>query len=228
MDPNAADGSEVGAPEVLHKEMCEWPKVIAKLSLAHVPVLMMLCIFKVDERFQTKAPRYSYLGSHTPGTIPLSKAAYEGLNSIVRIDHDNKNTLHYCVSPLSLRSISIKFKHTIPQPGARVKVGEPVFIERHADAAEGDGFTLFACDVLDEFRTEFQILDSRDWSKPVAILKLPFRSRGLIHGSWVPEDVVPGGYKSIITSMPPVETISKEGPWDFTRDCPRSASPAKH
>jgi hypothetical protein len=73
---------------------------------------------------------------------------------------------------------------------------------------------------LDEFSTEYAILDSADeWARPVALLKLPFRLRNLIHGSWIPEDTIPGGYTPLITCPAP-DPCSNEGPWNFATDSP--------
>ena len=79
--------------------------------------------------------------------------------------------------------------------GEMCAVGEPVFVPRTADAAEGDGYVMFMVSKFLEHHAELVILDlqafhdSRDEGddiEPVARIVLPFRLRSGIHGSWVP------------------------------------------
>ena len=64
---------------------------------------------------------------------------------------------------------------------------EPLFVPRHPDAAEGDGFILTAVDRLAEKRTDLLILDGNDVSRPpLATIKLPFALPMAFHGSWIP------------------------------------------
>ncbi len=38
--------------------------------------------------------------------------------------------------------------------------------------------------------TSFRLTNTEDFARPVAVVQLPFRTKGQIHGNWV--DVVPG------------------------------------
>lgn len=59
-------------------------------------------------------------------------------------------------------------------PDADCTVEEPVLIPRSADAAEGDGWVLGMVRRLDVNRSAVVVLDTKDFSKPVAVIQLPF------------------------------------------------------
>ncbi|MEZ5245550.1 MAG: carotenoid oxygenase family protein [Acidimicrobiales bacterium] len=65
--------------------------------------------------------------------------------------------------------------------------GEPVFIPRAIDAAEDDGWVvLYAYDPAED-RSEFRIIDARDFSgEPVARVFTPQRVPYGAHGNWMP------------------------------------------
>jgi len=63
---------------------------------------------------------------------------------------------------------------------------EPVFVPRHANAGEGDGYLMSVVNRLNEHRADLVILDTTSIaSGPVATIKLPFRQRAALHGCWV-------------------------------------------
>ncbi|HZP40049.1 MAG TPA: carotenoid oxygenase family protein [Candidatus Binatia bacterium] len=67
-------------------------------------------------------------------------------------------------------------------------VGEPIFVPRHANAAEAEGWVLVL--VYDDASraSDFWILDAQDVAgDPVAVVRLPHRVPYGFHGSWVPE-----------------------------------------
>ena len=73
--------------------------------------------------------------------------------------------------------------HAFPGGAAQ----EPLFVPRHAGAAEGDGFILTVVDRMAERRTDLVILDGNDVSRPaLATVKLPFALPMAFHGSWMP------------------------------------------
>lgn len=65
-------------------------------------------------------------------------------------------------------------------------VAEPAYIPRGPDCEEGDGWILFYHERESLPMGELVILDTKDFSKPVAIAQLPFRTRNQVHGNWVP------------------------------------------
>lgn len=66
------------------------------------------------------------------------------------------------------------------------RVSEPAFIPRSDDAPEGDGWLLFATARAAAPRGEMVILDTSDFSRPVAVIQMPFVLRDQLHGNWVP------------------------------------------
>lgn len=65
-------------------------------------------------------------------------------------------------------------------------VAEPAYIPRGPDCEEGDGWLIFYSQRDSMPMGELVILDTNDFSKPVAIAQLPFRVRDQVHGNWVP------------------------------------------
>ncbi|KAF9874376.1 Carotenoid oxygenase [Colletotrichum karsti] len=69
---------------------------------------------------------------------------------------------------------------------------EPVFVPRHLDAPEGDGYLIGLIMNYDEMISELVILDTKDLSNHVAICRLPIRLRMGIHGNWVDDTDIDG------------------------------------
>ncbi|KAH7053414.1 carotenoid oxygenase [Macrophomina phaseolina] len=74
----------------------------------------------------------------------------------------------------------------IYSPGPRHGVQEPVYIPKSDAAEEGDGYVLFLVNNYGEMISELHLVDTRDFSKPQAIIKLPLKLRPGLHGNWVP------------------------------------------
>lgn len=70
-------------------------------------------------------------------------------------------------------------------PGPTHLVQEPVFIPRSKDAVEGDGWLLALVNNLEVGYSELHLVDTKDFSKAQAIIKLPVRLRPGLHGNWV-------------------------------------------
>jgi carotenoid cleavage dioxygenase len=72
--------------------------------------------------------------------------------------------------------------------GPRYAPGEPVFVPRSADAAEGDGWVLTLRYDREQDRSDFVVLDASDFGgEPAAVVQLPRRVPIGVHGSWVPD-----------------------------------------
>lgn len=69
--------------------------------------------------------------------------------------------------------------------GSKSMVQEPIFIPRSDKAEEGDGFVIALVNRYETMTSDLVILDTRDWGKPVAEVKLPVRLRAGLHGNWV-------------------------------------------
>ncbi len=71
--------------------------------------------------------------------------------------------------------------------GPTSSTSEPVFVPRHADSAEGDGFLLCVVFRQEENRSDLVILDARDLAgPPLAEVCLPHRIPHGFHGNWRP------------------------------------------
>ena len=66
--------------------------------------------------------------------------------------------------------------------------GEPVFVPRSADAAEGDGWLLAVVYRGAEDRSDLVVFEAGDVAKgPIATAQLPRRVPFGFHGNWRPE-----------------------------------------
>lgn len=64
---------------------------------------------------------------------------------------------------------------------------EPVFVPRHSDSPEGDGYVMAVVNRTKENRADLIIVDAMNFDgPPVAIVKLPFNQPGAFHGMFVP------------------------------------------
>lgn len=56
---------------------------------------------------------------------------------------------------------------------------------RSEDAAEGDGYVVCMINNFDTELSSLVVLDTREFDKAVAMVKLPLRVRQGLHGNWV-------------------------------------------
>ncbi|KKY27825.1 putative lignostilbene dioxygenase [Diplodia seriata] len=76
---------------------------------------------------------------------------------------------------------------TVYFPGLTHAVQEPVYIPRKDETAEeGDGYVMFLVNNYAEMGSELHLLDTRDFERAKAVVKLPLRLRPGLHGNWVP------------------------------------------
>jgi carotenoid cleavage dioxygenase len=65
---------------------------------------------------------------------------------------------------------------------------EAVFVPRHADAAEDDGFLISYIYDLAENTSTLTILNAGDFDgEPAAVIHLPVRVPAGFHGNWIPD-----------------------------------------
>ncbi|SPO03690.1 related to lignostilbene alpha,beta-dioxygenase I [Cephalotrichum gorgonifer] len=120
----------------------------------------------VDDRFiTTRQTTTFFVGSNTLGDEPQSNFA--NFNTIVKLNTETG-------------------KSFVWDAGEGGQVSEPCFIPRSEDAPEGDGWLIFATSRAKAPRGEMIILDTRDFSRPVAVIQMPFVLRSQLHGNWVP------------------------------------------
>jgi carotenoid cleavage dioxygenase len=70
-------------------------------------------------------------------------------------------------------------------PGQKCLVEEPIFIPRSSDSPEGDGWVIAMIQRVEERKSDLVVIDTRDFTSPVAIIELPLYVRNQIHGNWV-------------------------------------------
>ncbi|KAI1334266.1 putative lignostilbene dioxygenase [Xylariaceae sp. FL0016] len=76
-------------------------------------------------------------------------------------------------------------------PGPTHMVQEPVFVPRNKNSEEGDGYILVLVNNYVSMSSELHVIDSKDFTKPAAVILLPVRLRAGLHGNWVDrEDMV--------------------------------------
>jgi carotenoid cleavage dioxygenase-like enzyme len=115
---------------------------------------------RFDERRAGLSYRHGWFAASASGQTGLK------FDSIAHIDH----------------AAGAKVMHTFGNGDAP---GEPIFIPRSADAAEGDGWLIALVYRALEDRSDFVVLDALDIAKgPIAIAKLPRRVPFGFHGNW--------------------------------------------
>ncbi|VBB81651.1 Putative carotenoid cleavage dioxygenase [Podospora comata] len=145
---------------------------------------------RVDERFLTKPYDKLFCPVIPPGKQrPIPPILPIGLHAYVMLDKPSG-------------------KVDIFDPGQGCTVEEPIFVPRTKDAPEGDGWVLGMIQRMDVNRSDLVVLDTKNFGNPVAVVQLPFRIKGQIHGNWV--DALPEE-KSMTRILEPVEKIMGKG-----------------
>ncbi len=71
---------------------------------------------------------------------------------------------------------------------------EPIFVPKHADALEGDGYVIGLCNRLADCATDLLVFDAQYINEgPIATIKLPVRLRMSLHGNWVASNNLAAG-----------------------------------
>jgi carotenoid cleavage dioxygenase len=122
-----------------------------------------------DDRYNTVNYRYGFLNTSDPEAPPRQGGAV-----IARFDHQTRN-----VSSWNL--------------GTTTSLTEVVFAPRRDDAPEGSGYVMGMATRNDENgRSDLVIMDAEHLEDgPVAVVHLPMRAVGQIHGWWVRESQLP-------------------------------------
>ncbi|KAM6529311.1 hypothetical protein FALCPG4_007452 [Fusarium falciforme] len=120
---------------------------------------------RTDERFLTRKQRIVFLVACDAGREVTTQGL--AFNTIVRLDTETGDMAVF-------------------DPGEGSGVAEPVFVERSPDAAEGDGWILSWVKRPSAPNGDLVVIDTRDFSKPVAVVRMPFETRAQVHGNWVP------------------------------------------
>ncbi|GME34536.1 stilbene cleavage oxidase [Neofusicoccum parvum] len=130
---------------------------------------------RVDDRWSMKEYTHSFmpfmdpaLGTDFPAIAPVMGGGAPFYNSMGHINTKTKETKVYF-------------------PGPKHAVQEPVYIPKSDTAEEGDGYLLFLVNNFGEMISELHLVDTQDFTKPQAIVKLPLKLRPGLHGNWVPQ-----------------------------------------
>ena len=123
-----------------------------------------------DDRYNTQPYRYGFLGTRN-ANAPDPRQANAGY---VRFDHSTKRQVFWDAGP-------------------GTSLAECCFAPKSATAAEGEGYLMGVATRQNENgRGDLVILDAQHLEDgPVAVVKLPVRAVGQVHGWWVPEAQLP-------------------------------------
>lgn len=129
---------------------------------------------RLDERFLSRPYGVAWLNVATPaahkGAPPAGPEGedlvWAGLDGVAQHNYATGETEYYYA-------------------GRDGNVQEPIFVPRSEDAPEGDGWVMFLVERRSTNLCELVIVDTREFSKPVAVAKLPFHVKAQVHGNWV-------------------------------------------
>jgi carotenoid cleavage dioxygenase len=130
-----------------------------------------------DDRYQTIPYRYGFMPTSDP-TKPinpkLGNIAFRPTNSYTMFDHATRKTKEFWI-------------------GDDSSLQECCFVPRNKDAAEGDGYLVGVANrMLEAGRSDLIIVDTQHMDdKPIATVRLPFRTYSQVHGWWVPGEDLP-------------------------------------
>ena len=125
---------------------------------------------RVDPRVLMQRNRHSWIGCMNPAVGPMPEFGPMGppFNSLFHRDDDTGVRTGYYVG-----------EDSAPE--------EPVFVPKHPDADEGEGYLLSLVGRRALNRYDLIILDALDITAgPIATVQIPFRLRYGFHGTWIP------------------------------------------
>ncbi len=124
---------------------------------------------RIDERFAGRAYRHGYCVGAIPGNQASDSKVDDGLTGAI---------FHY-----DLESGTRREHRLAPKDSS----GEPIFVPRHPDAPEGDGFVLAVVCRGEKRRSDLLVFDAQNIdAPPLATVRLPHRIPAGFHGSWRP------------------------------------------
>jgi len=158
-----ADGTP-GDPELASAKMVRWELDIAAEKLTQTDLDDRAAEFpRFDERHAGLGYRHGWFA----GVERRTRGDRGNWDQIVHIDLETGKRSAWSDGPTS-------------------HVGEPVFVPRASDAAEGDGWVLFTVYRAEENRSDLVILNALDVDgEPAAVCEVPHRVPHGFHGNWV-------------------------------------------
>lgn len=129
-----------------------------------------VCEFpRIDERYMGQEYNHGWILAFDP-RLPynqeLGPFPFQFMNQIAHMDiKNNKSDFYYAGDSQSFQ--------------------EPIFVPKSEDAVEGDGYIITLMNNLDTQTTELIVLESLNLEAgPIAKVKVPFRLRMSLHGTW--------------------------------------------
>lgn len=120
---------------------------------------------RVDERLVGRKHRFGYFAAVGPEGNPTLQPEF---TSVAKIDLDRGGRVE------------------VRAHGAGNGCGEPVFVPRHEQAAEDDGWVLYLAYDRERNASELVVVDAREFGRePVARVLMPHRVPYGFHGNWV-------------------------------------------
>ncbi|KAL1649104.1 transcriptional regulatory protein rco1 [Diplodia intermedia] len=171
-----ADGSSTPRPDELASHMTRFTFDPRSADLDLPPPVKLApfnCEFpRIDDRRSMKEYAYCFMPVLDPGLgtdfaaiAPVMGGGAPVYNAVARVN-------------VETGASSVYF------PGPTHAVQEPVYIPRGAE--EGDGYVMFLVNNYAEMGSELHLLDTRDFERAKAVVRLPLRLRPGLHGNWVP------------------------------------------
>ncbi|KAF2659041.1 carotenoid oxygenase [Lophiostoma macrostomum CBS 122681] len=145
---------------------------------------------RIDERFMSEKYKVIFLNVFIPQKADGSTNVFQGLNGLAMINTETRKQEFY-------------------YPGDNCFAQEPVFIPRRPDALEGDGWVMSLIEDRSSRLSELVFLDTRNFSKPIALAVLPFQIKSQVHGNWVEAKDL--GERASLVDTPEVWPISHKG-----------------
>ncbi|KAJ5459509.1 uncharacterized protein N7458_001061 [Penicillium daleae] len=145
---------------------------------------------RIDERFMSTEYNIVFLNVFIPQNADGSTNVFQGLNGLVMINTGTGEQQFY-------------------YPGDNCFAQEPIFIPRSFDAPEGDGFVMSLIEDRNSQNSQLVFLDTRAFTKPIAVAVLPFRVKSQVHGNWVPAGEI--GERKSLVDVPELWPISNKG-----------------
>ena len=171
------------APEQISSDLMKWtidPKATdLKLPDGELLAKGSLEFPRIDDRHAMIRHSKTFFSTFQPQLVdfpfvaPRMGGGYPPFNGVARLDAKTGEVDQYFAGP-------------------RKFTQELVFIPRSKEAVEGDGWILFLQNNFENMASELAIVDTKNMSKAVALIKLPIRLRSALHGNWVDDDDVDG------------------------------------
>jgi len=157
-----------GDPEAMAARLCRWTFDLSSAGNGFGREYLddLAAEFpRIDERFAGRRNRFGFYTCHATS----------------RARGDDESVLYDSLARFDFETGERRM-YTLPEGDV---VSEPVFVPRHADAAEGDGWLLVVAWRAQAARSDLLVLDANDVAAgPLAIARLPHRVPFGFHGSW--------------------------------------------